>query len=240
MCAHRYTNTSFSRPLVPNNSEFLLPSLCRAPEWQPRGWYQWQCRFWWIILISRKEFPEWMQALGNWEWVLWAIRYVVDDKKNPHLLLVTEKEIYFSPTKKVKGLDRYQLPWQHSSTTAQFILSLWKTWGKKENNTKLLSVFLLNILKWHFMAWAWNNFFWEERTGEPEREIKGECKAWRTPGTCLRGASCLLMCSVPMKLRGKEKKVINIYWVPTTCLVWCLIMNSLQPPRTLCLKEKDN
>ena len=48
---------------------------------------------------AAKSFQNGMQALGNWEWVLWAIRYLVDGKINPHLLLVIEKEIYFFPYK---------------------------------------------------------------------------------------------------------------------------------------------
>ena len=54
-------------------------------------------------------------------------------------------------------------------------------------------------------------------------------------GDVLRGARYCLKWSVPVKLRGKEKKAVNIYSVPTTCLMQCLIMNILQPPRALCL-----
>ena len=61
-------------------------------------------------------------------------------------------------------------------------------------------------------------------------------------GDVLRGARYCLKWSVPVKLRRKEKKAVNIYSMPTTCLVQCLIMNSLQSPRALCLgkKKKDN
>lgn len=66
---------------------------------------------------QQQSFQNGMKVLGNWELVLWAIRYLADGKINPHPLLVIKKEIYFPPTKKVKGLDRYQLPWQLRSTT---------------------------------------------------------------------------------------------------------------------------
>ena len=75
----------------------------------------------------------------------------------------------------------------------------------------------------------------DRRTWEGD---KGGMQSLEATGDVLRGARYCLKWSVPVKLRGKEKKAVNIYSVPTTCLMQCLIMNILQPPRALCLGGK--
>lgn len=46
---------------------------------------------------QQRVFQNDLKVLGNWEWVLWAIRYLADSKINPHLLLSYRKQTYSFP-----------------------------------------------------------------------------------------------------------------------------------------------
>lgn len=103
MCAHKYTHThSFLQ--TPWVKHFRIPSA--KPLWDSRMTTTGDGT---SDSVSSDEpfdrqqsFQNGMKVLGNWELVLWAIRYLADGKINPHLLLVKKKRYIFPLQRKWK------------------------------------------------------------------------------------------------------------------------------------------
>lgn len=186
---------------------------------------------------AAKSFQNGMKALGNWEWVLWAIRYLANNKINPHpLLVIKKKKRYIFPYKESERTRPLSVT---MATQIHYVLSSSCHYGleEKKKTTLSFSLFFVKYFEVTFHGMSLKQLFLSGKEGRAWEGNKGGAESLGMLRMCLRGTNCGQCSQYRWNWEGR-KKVINIYWVFTTCLALCLIMNSLQPLRVLSVRER--